>query len=93
MFGLSLFYVLYAHITYVLCLVFGMTPLVFIDAMNISFTCKIVLNTIILEWKLLIQGILVVNLKTSLRNIHGRHNDIVDRYGISAEYNCLIGVF
>ena len=51
---------MYAPIAYLLCLVFGMTLLVFIDVMNIGFTCKIVLNTMIRKWKLLIQGILVV---------------------------------
>jgi hypothetical protein len=33
--------------------------------------------------KLLNQGFLLVKLKQSLRKFYGRHNDLVDRYGIS----------
>jgi hypothetical protein len=33
--------------------------------------------------KLLKQGFLVAKLKSSLRTFHGRHHDLVNRYGIS----------
>jgi hypothetical protein len=32
--------------------------------------------------ELLSQGFLLVNLKSSLRKLYGRHHDLVDRYGI-----------
>ena len=38
---------------------------------------------LLLTRKLLNQGFLLVKLKSSLRNFYGRHNDLVDRYGIS----------
>jgi hypothetical protein len=38
---------------------------------------------LLLTKKLLNQGFLVVNLKSSLRKFYGRHHDLVDRYGIS----------
>ena len=38
---------------------------------------------LLLTRKLLKQGFLLVKLKSSLRKCSGRHNDLVDRYGIS----------
>ena len=38
---------------------------------------------LLLTWKLLNQGFLLVKLKSSLRKFYGRHHDLVDRYGIS----------
>ena len=38
---------------------------------------------LLLTRKLLTQGFLLVKLKSSLRKLHGRHHDLVDRYGIS----------
>jgi len=38
---------------------------------------------LLLKRKLLNQGFLLVNLKSSLRKFYGRHHDLVDRYGIS----------
>jgi hypothetical protein len=38
---------------------------------------------LLLTRKLLNQGFLLVKLKSSLRNFYGRHNDLVDRCGIS----------
>jgi hypothetical protein len=38
---------------------------------------------LLLTRKLLNQGFLLVKLKSSLRKFHGRHNDLVDHYGIS----------
>ena len=37
----------------------------------------------LLTRKLLNQGFLLAKLKSSLRNVYGRHHDLVDRYGIS----------
>jgi hypothetical protein len=38
---------------------------------------------LLLTRKLLNQGFLLVNLKSSLRTFYGHHRDLVDRYGIS----------
>jgi hypothetical protein len=38
---------------------------------------------LLLTRKLLNQGFFLVKLKSSLRKFHGRHHDLVDRYGIS----------
>jgi hypothetical protein len=38
---------------------------------------------LLLTRKLLNQGFLLAKLRSSLRNFYGRHNDLVDRYGIS----------
>jgi hypothetical protein len=38
---------------------------------------------LLLTRKILNQGLLLVKLKSSLRNFYGRHRDLVDRYGIS----------
>ena len=38
---------------------------------------------LLLTRKLLIQGFLLIKLKSSLRKIYGRHHDLVDYYGIS----------
>ena len=38
---------------------------------------------LLLTRKLLNQGFILVNLKSSLRKFYGRHHDLVDRYGIS----------
>ena len=39
---------------------------------------------LLLTRKLLIQGFLLVKMKSSLRKFYGHHHDLVDHYGISA---------
>ncbi len=38
---------------------------------------------LLLTRKLLNQGFLLINLKSSLRKFYGRHHDLVERYGVS----------
>jgi hypothetical protein len=51
-----------------------------------GFYQKFIDRWLLLTRKLLNQGFLLVKLKSSLRKLYGRHHDLVDRYGISADH-------
>jgi len=62
----------------------GYCVVVLVDIPDFVVPIRIsLIRGLLLTWKLLNQGFLVFELKSSLRKFYGRHHDLLNHYGIS----------